>query len=365
MNATSGSSSIACEAFGQVGADRVQLYTLKNRHGLELSVATYGAAVTRLFVPDRAGRLADVVLGFDDLRGYVEHTEFFGATVGRVANRIRGGVFELEGRRYELARTDGPDHLHGGRRGWDKVVWRPEPKDTARGPSLELHYTSPDGEEGYPGRVDATTRYTLGHDGSLTIEMRAQTDAPTIVNMANHIYWNLAGLEPGRAEAPSALDHELVLDAEFYTPGDPVVPVGELVRVAGTPFDFRSPKAIGRDLARICNDPAGDDPAGYDHNWVVGGVPGALRPVARLRHPASGRTLSLEADAPGVQFYSGNFLKGDQPGKGGQRYGKHSGVCLETQAFPNSVNVPEWEGQVVLLPEQEYKHVMVIRFSAD
>ncbi|HWO13288.1 MAG TPA: aldose epimerase family protein, partial [Polyangiaceae bacterium] len=354
MNGTTGSS-ITCEAFGQLGGDRVQLYTLKNRQGWVLGATTYGAAVTQLHVPDRNGRLADVVLGFDDLRGYVEHTEFFGATVGRVANRIRGGAFELEGRRHELARTDGPHHLHGGRRGWDKVSWRPEPKETPRGPSLELHYTSPDGEEGYPGRVEASTTYTLGHDGALTIEMRAFSDAPTIVNMANHIYWNLAG-----HGAATALDHELTLDAEFYTPGDPVVPVGELIRVAGTPFDFRSPKPIGRDLARV-----GNEPVGYDHNWVVNGVPGALRPVARLRHPASGRTLSLEADAPGVQFYSGNFLTGDRPGKGGRRYGQHAGVCLETQAFPNSINVPEWEGQVVLLPGQQYKHVMVLRFSAD
>jgi aldose 1-epimerase len=156
------------------------------------------------------------------------------------------------------------------------------------------------------------------------------------------------------------LDHELVLDAEFYTPGDPIVPVGDLQRVANTPFDFRAPKLVGRDLAQI-----GNEPLGYDHNWVVGGVPGALRPVARLRHPASGRTLSLEADPSGVQFYSGNYLNGDIVGKGGHRYAKHAGLCLETQAFPNSINVPEWEGQVTLLPDQEYKHVMVHKFSAD
>jgi aldose 1-epimerase len=203
--------------------------------------------------------------------------------------------------------------------------------------------------------VDATTTYTLTHEGALIIEMTAKSERRTIVNMANHTYWNLAGQGTG-----DVLDHELVLDAEFYTPGDPIVPVGDLARVANTPFDFRGPKLIGKDLARI-----GNEPVGYDHNFVVNGVPGALRRVARLRHPASGRTLSLEADAPGVQLYSGNYLAGAWAGKGGHRYGKHAGMCLETQAFPNSINVPEWEDQVILTPPQEYRHVMVLRFSAD
>jgi aldose 1-epimerase len=185
--------------------------------------------------------------------------------------------------------------------------------------------------------------------------MRAKTDRPTIVNMANHTYWNLAG-----HAAPNVLDHELAIDAEFYTPGDPIVPVGGLERVANTPFDFRGHKPVGRDLAQV-----GNEPLGYDHNWVVNGVPGALRRVAFVRHPASGRNLALEADAPGVQFYTGNYLDGTLVGKGGHRYQKHAGLCLETQAFPNSINVPEWEGQVILLPDQEYKHVMVHRFSAD
>jgi aldose 1-epimerase len=341
--------------FGRLGDEPVRLYTLKNRHGLVLKATTYGATVTELHVPDRYGRLADVVLGFDDLDSYVKHTAFFGATVGRVANRIRNAAFELEGKHYVLAATDGPHHLHGGRRGWNQALWSATPHETPRGPSLELQHVSPDGDEGYPGRVQATTRYTLTHDNALLIEMRARTDSPTIINMAHHGYWNLGG-----HATPHVLDHELVLDAEFYTPGDPIVPLGDLQRVANTPFDFRGPKLIGRDLAQI-----GNDPLGYDHNWVVNGVPGALRRVARVRHPASGRILSLEADAPGVQFYTGNYLTGDIVGKGGQRYAKHAGLCLETQAFPNSINVPEWEGQVTLLPDQEYKHVMVHKFSAD
>jgi aldose 1-epimerase len=347
--------SIEQSTFGQLGADSAQRYTLKNKSGAVLEVTNYGAAVIALHVPDRFGRLADVVLGFDDVQGYLDHGAYFGASVGRVANRIRDGVFQLEGKRYEVAINDPPHHLHGGRKGWSHQLWTATPHDTPRGPSLELRYTSPDGDEGYPGRVEASTLYTLTHENAVIVQMRARTDRTTIINMAHHTYWNLAG-----HTAPNALDHELTIDAEFYTPGDPIVPVGDLARVANTPFDFRAPKLVGRDLAQV-----GNEPLGYDHNWVVNGVPGALRPVARLRHPASGRVLALEADAPGVQFYSGNYLKGDLVGKGGQRYEKHAGVCLETQAFPNSVNVPEWEGQVIVTPEREYSHMMIHRFSAD
>jgi aldose 1-epimerase len=348
-------SSIEQSNFGQLGSEPVHRYALKNRQGAVLEVTNFGATVTALQLPDRFGRLADVVLGFDDLQSYIDHGTYFGATVGRVANRIRDGVFQLEAQRYQLAINDPPHHLHGGRQGWSHRLWTATPHETPRGPGLELRHTSLDGEEGYPGRVEASTLYTLTHDNALIVEMRARTDRTTVINMAHHTYWNLAG-----HAAPNALDHELVIDAEFYTPGDPIVPIGDLARVANTPFDFRGPKLIGRDLAQI-----GNEPLGYDHNWVVNGVPGAMRRVARLRHPASGRTLALEANAPGVQFYSGNYLKGDLVGKGGQRYEKHAGVCLETQSFPNSVNVPEWEGQVIVTPEQEYEHVMIHRFSAD
>jgi len=347
--------SIEQSVFGELGAEPVLLFTLKNKGGLTLQVMSYGAAITSLHVPDRFGRPADVVLGFDTLGGYLDHTEFFGATVGRVANRIRGAQFELDGKTYRVAANDDPHHLHGGPRGWDKRVWRAEPKEGPNGPSVEFHYSSPDGEEGYPGRVEATTTYTLRPDNAVVIDMRARTDRLTIVNMAHHTYWNLAG-----AGTRDVLDHDLALDAEFYTPGDPIVPVGDLARVANTPFDFRSSKPLGKDLAAI-----GNEPRGYDHNYVVNGVPGAMRPVARLRHAASGRLLALDADAPGVQLYTGNFLKGDLIGKGGLRYPKHAGVCLETQAFPGSINVPEWEEQVTLAPEREYRHVMVHRFSAD
>ncbi len=348
-------SGIEQSVFGELGGEPVHKYKLKGPRGIVLGLMTYGAAITELSLPDRLGRAQDVVLGFDDLQGYVDHTAFFGAVIGRVANRIRNGVFVLEGERYQLEATDGPDHLHGGWRGWDRRIWRATPSETEHGQMVLFEYSSADGEEGYPGRVDASVRYTLAPEGVLSIDMRARSERTTIVNMAQHTYWNLAG-----PAAQTVLDHELVLDAEFYTPGDPIVPTGYLERVANTPFDFRGPKLIGKDLAKI-----GNDPVGYDHNFIVNGVPGALRPVARLRHPASGRKLTLEADAPGVQLYSSNFLKGNLVGKGGKRYPQYAGLCLETQAFPNSINVPEWEGQVILAPGQEYHHLMVLRFSAD
>jgi aldose 1-epimerase len=345
--------SIQQAAFGLLDGQTVDLYTLTNPRGRVLKVTNYGATVTELHVPDRHGRLADVVLGFERLEEYVDHRAFFGATVGRVANRIRGAVFSLDGQRHEVLATDGAHHLHGGRRGFDRVVWSAVPEDTDAGPSLLLEHTSSNGEEGYPGQLEAKVRYTLTHDDALVIAMQAETDRPTIVNLAHHTYWNLGGHASGHV-----LDHELALRAELYTPGDPVVPIGTVAAVAGTPFDFRNPKPIGRDLEQV-----GSTPPGFDHNWVVDGTPGQMRSVAELRHPASGRSMSLEADTPGVQFYSGNFLDGSLTGKG-QRYGRHAGLCLETQAFPNAINVPGWAGQVILRPGHTYRHNMVHRFSA-
>lgn len=339
-------------SFGQLGSQAVDLYALRNRRGHVLKVMTYGATVTELHVPDREGHLADVVLGFESLQQYVDHRAFFGATVGRVANRIRDGAFVLEGERHELSRTDGAHHLHGGRRGWDRAVWRAFPNVTPRGRCLELAYTSEDGEEGYPGRVEARVGYTLTDDDELIVEMRAETDRTTIINMAHHAYWNLGG-----PEAADVLDHEVALHAQAFTPGDPVVPVGHVQSVTGTPFDFTTPKPVGRDVERV-----GDTPRGFDHNWVVDGPPGQLRPVAEVYHPGSGRVMSLEADAPGVQFYTGNFLDGALSGKG-RRYGQRAGLCLETQAFPNAINVPAWAEQVILRPGHAYRHDMVHRFS--
>jgi aldose 1-epimerase len=345
------SSVLESAPFGRVDGEDVSLYTLRNRNGLVAKISGLGATLVELHVPDRSGKLADVVLGFDRLEGYLEHRLFFGATVGRVANRIANGHFSLEGRQYALATNDPPNHLHGGVRGWDRVLW--QPSTTSGGPesSLELRYVSADGEEGYPGSVDARVRYSLKSDDSLWIEMHAESDRPTLVNMAHHSYYNLGGHASG-----SVLEHELTLYSDAFTPGKPV-PTGKVEEVDGSPFDFRQPKPVGQDLER-----AGAEPVGFDHNWIVRGTPGTLRPAARLRDPRSGRSLLIESDQPGLQFYSGNFLDGSATGKAGTRYARHAGLCLETQAFPNAINVPEWREQVLVSPGRAYKHVLVQRF---
>jgi aldose 1-epimerase len=345
-------STVAAAQFGRQDDTAVQIYTLTNKNGLVARITNYGAIVTELHVPDRNGRLADVVLGFGNLEGYVAGHPYFGAIVGRVANRIGNAEFSLEGTRYTLAANDRPHHLHGGRRGWDKVVWTATTVSTADGPSIDLTYVSRDGEEGYPGTVTARTVYTLTHDNELKVEMQATTDRTTLVNMAHHSYWNLAGHDSG-----TILDHVLTINADRYTPGTPMVPDGRLMAVAGTPFDFTAAKRIGQDLQAV-----GGNPTGYDHNFVVNGDPDRLRPVARLEDPRSGRVMTVAANQPGVQFYTGNFLDGSHKGKGAT-YVRHAGLCLETQKFPNAINVPDWQDQVILRPGQPYRHIMVHTFS--
>ncbi len=354
MACSKGTGAITAAPFGTVDGTPVHLYTLTNAHGLVAKITDYGAIVTELHVPDRAGQLADVVLGFETLDGYLAGHPYFGAIVGRVANRIGNAEFTLEGTRYALQANDPPHHLHGGTTGWDKAVWSATPVLRADGPALELTYVSKDGEEGYPGTVTARTVYTLTSDNELTVEMQATTDGTTLVNMAHHSYWNLGGHDSG-----TILAHELTLYADRYTPGSPVVPDGRIAPVAGTPFDFTSPTAIGNELKR-----AGGLPIGYDHNFVVNGEPGQLRPVARLADPASGRVMVVSADRPGVQFYTGNFLDGSTRGKGATHV-QHAGLCLETQAFPNAINVPGWQDQVILRPGRTYRHVMVHAFGAE
>jgi len=350
-----GKATVTKEVYGDLDGHGVERYTLTNSKGLSLKVITYGAIITELQVPDRAGKLADIVLGFDDLQGYVKGSPYFGATVGRVANRIASSKFELEGKKYTLAANNAPHHLHGGNKGWDKVVWEGEPVDAPNGAALRLTYVSPDGEEGYPGKVTATTVYTLTNDNALKVEMSATTDATTLVNMAHHTYWNLAGHASGTIQ-----NQVLQLFATQYTPPEGLVPDGRIAPVAGTPFDFTKPKPIGRDLAA-----AGGTPVGFDHNFVVDGDAHRLRPVAKLHDPSSGRTMTIDADQPGVQFYSGNFLDGKAVGKGGAVYAQYNGVCLETQKFPNSINVPEWKSEVILTPGKVYEHTMVHRFSVE
>jgi aldose 1-epimerase len=345
---------IIAAPFGRQDDTAVQLYTLTNKNGLIAKITNYGGIVTELHVPDRTGTFADVVLGFESLDGYVAGHPYFGAIVGRVANRIRNAEFTLDGARYTLAANDQPHHLHGGTNGWDMVVWTAKTADTADGPSIELTYVSKDGDEGYPGTVTARTVYTLTHNNELKVEMQATTDRTTLVNMAHHSYWNLAGHDSG-----TILDHELTLYADRYTPGTPMVPDGRVLAVAGTPFDFTTAKRIGRELKK-----AGGTPAGYDHNFVVNGEPNQLRPVARLKDPKSGRVMTVAADQPGVQFYTGNFLDGSHKGKGAT-YVQYAGLCLETQKFPNAINVPAWQDQVMLRPGQPYRHIMVHTFSTE
>ena len=340
-------------AWGSVDDQPVDLFTLTNAHGLVTRIATFGATVVELHVPDRRGRLADVALGFDTLDEYVRTPRYFGATVGRVGNRIADARFELAGRRFDLSANHGRHHLHGGRKGWDKVVWAAEPIETANGPSLLLGLQSADGDEGYPGTIDAATRYTLTDSNELVIEMTATTDRTTIVNMVHHTYFNL------RSIGGDILGHELQVTADAYTPGMP--PDGRMVPVRGTPFDFTDSKPIGRDH-QAAGSPGGGAPAGFDSNWIVNGDPTALRPVARLADPTSGRVMTLRANQPGVQFYSGVFLDSTTRGKG-RIHSVSSGLCLEPQAFPNAINVPDWRDQVILEPGQTYRHEAVYGFT--
>jgi aldose 1-epimerase len=341
--------------WGRAGGRDVELYTLVNDRGSFARIASYGATVTELHVPDRGGRLGDVVLGYDGLGDYMHGRYYFGCIVGRVGNRIAGARFELDGERHALAANDGAHHLHGGDRGWDKVVWDAEPEVTPGGPALRLAYVSRDGEEGYPGTVTAAVTYTLGHDDELRVEMVATADRTTPVNMAHHSYWNLRGSAGGDSDV---LDHLLTVHADRYTPGMP--PAGEDIAVAGTPFDFTRPKPVGRDLA-AAGSPRPGAPAGYDLNLVVSGDPHALRPVAALHDPVSGRTMTLASDQPGVQLYSGLFLDGTSTGKG-RVHGRYAGLCLETQRFPNAINVPAWRDSVLLRPGETYRHVMIHTF---
>jgi len=335
----------------------VTLYTLRNAHGLRADISNYGGIVTRLLVPDREGAVADVVLGYDSLADYLKGSPYFGAIVGRYGNRIAQGTFTLDGVRYTLAVNNGPNALHGGLKGFDKVVWQAEPYTDSTEAGVRLHYVSPDGEEGYPGRLDVTVIYALTNDNALRIDYRLTTDRPTIHNVTHHGYYNLGG-----HASDDILGHELTLNADRFTPVDStLIPTGELRDVAGTPFDFRTPTAIG---ARI----AADDPqirfgGGYDHNFVLNGAAGTLRFAGRVRDPKSGREMEIATTEPGIQFYSGNFLDGSNVGKGGARYEYRAGFCLETQHFPDSPNHPEFPS-TVLRPGEEYRSTTVYAFLA-
>ena len=350
------SSSITKAPFGQTEAGQpIELYTLKNAAGMEAGIINFGGILVSLKVPDRGGQVADVVLGFDKLADYEKKNPYFGAIVGRYGNRIAKGRFTLNGVEYKLAVNDGENSLHGGIHGFNHAVW--QAREVPGGdPAVELTYLSKDLEEGYPGNLTEKVTYTLTPANELRIDYSASTDKDTVVNVTNHSYFNLAGQGQG-----DILGHVLQLYASKFTPVDAgLIPTGELKSVAGTPFDFRQPTVIG---ARIDND---DEQLkrgkGYDHNWVVDGTPGTLRPAARVSDPVSGRVLEVLTTEPGVQFYTGNFLDGSSTGKGGKVYQRRYGLCLETQHFPDSPNHPDFPTTVVKAAA-EYKSTTVFRFS--
>jgi aldose 1-epimerase len=333
----------------------IELYTLTNSSGMTAKITTYGAIVTELHVPDRQGKTTDVVLGFDDLESYVKGHPFFGANAGRVANRIAKGRFTLHGKEYRLATNNGPNHLHGGLKGFDKKVWKAEPLESDN--AVRFHYRSPDGEEGYPGNLDATVTYTLTKDNALQIDFRAKTDQATPVNLAHHSYFNLSGPSSG-----NILDHEMMIAADRYTPTDEgLIPTGKIEAVKGTALDFTTPTPIGKRIEQLKNVPGG----GYDHNFVLRGGEGkGPHLAARVRDPKSGRILEVWTTEPGVQLYTGNFLDGKVKGKGGVVYNKHQGFCLEAQHFPDAVNHPNFPS-VILQPGAEYSQRTSYKFLAE
>ena len=355
---TQHASSISAQPFGLTpDGDVVDRYVLKNAHGLEMTAMNYGGVILSLRTPDRRGQLDDIVLGYDTAPPYFSNPTFFGALIGRYGNRIAKGRFTLEGTHYQLATNDGPNHLHGGTRGWDHAVWRVEPFNDRTGVGLVLSRTSPDGEEGYPGRVKATVTYTLTDQNELRIDYAATTDRPTIINLTQHSYFNLAG-----AHGSTVLGHELTIHADRYTPVDAtLIPTGELAPVAGTPFDFRQPTAIG---ARISQpDTQLERGRGYDHNFVLNRSGDGLPVAAAVYEPSTGRTLEVRTTEPGLQFYSGNFLDGSITGKTGVVYGQRSGFCLETQHFPDSPNRADFPSTTIA-PDRPLKSTTVFSFGA-
>jgi aldose 1-epimerase len=334
----------------------VEVFTLKNGRGLEVRAIAYGGIITSIKVPDRSGRVEDVVLGFDSDDRYLGEHPYFGAVVGRYANRIARGHFSLDGQSYMLARNDGPNHLHGGVTGFDKRLWTAE--RTAGQQGVAFTRTSPDGEEGYPGNLTVRVSYLVSESNALVVEYTATTDRATPLNLTQHSYFNLSG-----DGSTDILDHQLTIGADRYTPVDATsIPLGELASVEGTPFDFRRSTAIG---ARI---EAGGaqlvHAGGYDHNWVLNRGASGLQAAARVVEPRSGRTLEVATTEPGVQFYSGNLLDGSIAGKGGRVYRGRTGFCLETQHFPDSPNHPNFPS-TILRPGQEYRSQTVFTFGVD
>ncbi len=339
---------ITKEVFGNIDNKEVQLYTLKNGSGFTVKITNYGGIVTSIIAPDKNGNMDNVVLGYDNLEGYLKETPYFGAIVGRYANRIAKGKFTLDGTEYSLAVNNGPNHLHGGMKGFDKVIWDAEEFQSENEAGLKLNYLSVNGDEGYPGNLAVKIIYTLTQVNELKIEYTVITDKPTPINLSHHSYFNLSGTS-GR----DILEHELFIDADKYTAvGETLIPTGELLDVTG-PMDFRKPITVG---GRI-----NDVPGGYDHNYVLNNK-GTFGKVAELSDMVSGRIMEVYTDEPGMQFYSGNFLDSSITGHGGMIYKKHFGLCLEAQHFPDSPNHPEFPN-TILRPGEEYKQKTVYKFG--
>lgn len=338
------------ESFGKLpdGTD-IDLYILTNNHGVRVRIITYGATVVSLEVPEKNGRLGDIVLGHDSLEGYLKASPYFGCIVGRYGNRIAAGKFVLDGVEYTLARNNGANHLHGGIKGFDKVVWNAEPVKEDKAVAVKFTYLSKDGEEGYPGNLSCTVEYSLTDADELKIRYEAETDKATPVNLTHHSYFNLAG-------SGDILGHELVLSADRFTPVDEgLIPTGELRPVKDSPWDFTTPHSIGERIAQV--------PGGYDHNYVLNREGSGLVLAASIYEPTTGRVMEIFTTKPGIQFYSGNFLDGTITGKAGLVYQKHAGFCLETQHFPDSPNKPDFPS-TILRPGAKYTSLTVHKFSA-
>ncbi|HWD92593.1 MAG TPA: aldose epimerase family protein [Verrucomicrobiae bacterium] len=348
------SDGITEKPFGTDDGVPVTLYTLHNRNGVSVSICNYGGLVTSLKVPDRNGKFGDVVLGYDNVAGYIKSSPYFGALVGRYGNRIAKGKFTLDGQEYTLATNNPPNALHGGWKGFDKVIWQATPVESESGPSLRLTYFSKDGEEGYPGNLAVTAVYTLTEDNAMKLEYTATTDKDTVINLTHHSYFNLAG-------KGTILNHVVMINADKFTPVDStLIPTGELRPVEGTPFDFRTPTAIGARIGQ--NDEQLKFAGGYDDNWVINDYTGAVRLMARVTEPTTGRVLEVLSGEPGLQFYTGNFLDGTLKGKGGWVYQFRDAFCMEPQHFPDSPNHPDFPS-VELKPGQVYHNTLIYRFS--
>jgi aldose 1-epimerase len=326
----------------------VELFEFTTTSGMRIKVTTYGLRITELHMPDRSGKTANIVLGFDNLDQYFKPNPYFGATIGRFGNRIRAGKFTLDGKEYQLATNNGPNSLHGGLKGFDKRVWQAHPTN---GSSVRFTYFSADGEEGFPGNLDAAVTLSLNDQNELQLNYEATTDQATPINLTNHSYFNLAGAGSG-----TILDHELTLNTDLYTPvDDTLIPTGEIAGVKNTPMDFTAPHAIGERIAQV--------KGGYDHNYVLRNSGGKMALAGTARDPKSGRSMQVLTTQPGMQFYSGNFMDGSLRGNGGV-YPKHGAFCLETQHFPDSVNQPNFPS-TILRPGQAYRQSTVYRFIAE